>query len=76
MTTATLQIPPDHQALDPHMERPTMTQLKHRIAASGYEVDAELVAEEIVRKLRLLRWARRELVTGSGRTPGRPVHGH
>ena len=76
MTTATLQIQLDYQTTDLPMERPTMTQLKHRIAARGYEVNPELVAEEIVRKLRLVRWARRELVTASGRTPGRPVPGH
>lgn len=53
-------------------ENPTMTDLRNRFA-SGYEVDARLVASEIVRKARLLRWARQELVTAAGRTPGRPL---
>lgn len=54
----------------------TMTELKTQITQREYRVNADLVAEEILRKLRLLRWARRELVSGPGRTPGRPVPGH
>ena len=56
-------------------EDTTMTELKTQIAERKYSVDADLVAEEILRKLRLVRWARRELVSGPGRTPGRPAHG-
>ena len=51
-----------------------MADLKSRFA-SGYEVDAKLVAGEIVRKARLLRWARQELVTSAGRTRGRSLRG-
>jgi hypothetical protein len=51
-----------------------MTELSSRISRD-YEVNAELVAQEIIRKLRLVRWARRELVSGPGRTPGRSVRG-
>lgn len=54
----------------------TMAELKTRIEHRQYSVDAELVAEEILRKLRLVKWARRELVTGAGQTPGRPAHEH
>lgn len=53
-----------------------MTELKTQIAHRDYSVDAELVAEEILRKLRLVRWARRELVSGPGRTPGSPAPHH
>lgn len=49
-----------------------MADLKDMIAAREYQVDAELVAEEILRKLRLVKSARRELSGGGGRTPGRP----
>lgn len=52
-----------------------MTELKGRIAQRDYAVDSDAVAEEILRKLRLVRWARRELVSGAGRTPERPAHG-
>ena len=56
------------------IEDPTMTELQKRYSA-GYEVDAEQVAREIVRKARLLRWARQELAPATGRTPGRPLRG-
>jgi hypothetical protein len=68
-TTPTVDVhPPDR------IEDPTMADLKNRIAA-GYEVDSEQVAREIVRKLRLIKWARHELVSAPGRTPGRPARG-
>lgn len=51
-----------------------MTDFKNRIAA-GYEVDSELVAREILRKLRLVKWARQELTSAPGRTPERPARG-
>jgi hypothetical protein len=47
-----------------------VAEMKDRIAA-GYEVDADLVAREILRKVRLVKWARRELVSAPGRTPMR-----
>jgi hypothetical protein len=56
------------------IEDPTMTEWKNRIAA-GYEVDAERVAEEILRKLRLVKWARREVAGAPGRTPARSARG-
>ena len=56
------------------IEDPTMSEMKNRIAA-GYQVDAELVAQEILRKLRLLKWARQELVSAPGRTPARSARG-
>jgi len=49
-----------------------MADLKPRIA-SGYQVDAEQVAEEILRKLWLVKSVRRELESETGRNhPGRP----
>jgi len=51
-----------------------MADIKRRIAA-GYEVDSELVAREILRKLRLVKWARQELASASGRTPARSARG-
>ena len=56
------------------IEDPTMAEIKSRVAA-GYEVDAEQVEREIVRKLRLVKWARQELVSSPGRTPARPARG-
>ena len=51
-----------------------MAELKDRIAA-GYEIDSELVAREMLRKIRLLKWARQELVSAAGHTPGRSHRG-
>jgi hypothetical protein len=51
-----------------------MAELKKRVA-EGYEVDADLVAREMLRKARLVRWARQELVSAPGRIPGRPARG-
>jgi hypothetical protein len=70
-TTPTLDV---HDQPD-RIEDPRMTEIKNRIAA-GYEVDSEQVAREILRKLRLVKWARHELVSAPGRTPGRPARGH
>jgi hypothetical protein len=56
--------PPELKSPD---EDPTMTKLKTEVAAHQYNVDSALVAEEILRKLRLIRWARHELVSESGR---------
>jgi hypothetical protein len=70
----TLIEPPLNETTEQRVpEEDTMTQLKTQIAQRDYSVDSGLVAEEILRKLRLVRWARRELVSGSGRTPGRPA---
>ena len=50
--------------------------MQDRIAA-GYEVDAEQVAREILRKLRLVKWARQELAERTWSNPrafsSRPV---
>ncbi len=51
-----------------------MPNLQQQIASRHYVVNPELVAEEIIRKLRLVKWARRELVSEPDRTPPRPVH--
>ena len=59
---------------DDATEDATMSEIKTRFAG-GYEVDAALVAQEILRKLRLVKWARQELVSEAGRTPGRPARG-
>jgi hypothetical protein len=45
-----------------------MTKLKTQVAEHSYDVDSSLVAEEILRKLRMIKWARHELVSESGRT--------
>ena len=56
------------------IEDPTMAEMKSRVAA-GYEVDAEQVAREILRKLRLVKWAQQELSSAPGRTPARSARG-
>lgn len=45
-----------------------MTNLAKQVADREYTVDSALVAEEIIRKLRMIRWARHELVSGPDRT--------
>ncbi len=45
----------------------TMTKLKTQVAEHTYNVDSTLVAEEILRKLRMIRSARQELVSGPDR---------
>jgi len=50
----------------PHEDQ-TMTDLKSKVSGQEYSVDSNLVAEEIIRKLRMIRWARHELVSGPGR---------
>ena len=72
LTTKITDMEVDHRTH--RNEDPRMADMKSRIAA-GYQVDAELVAREIVRKLRLLRWARQELVSSPGRNPARPARG-
>jgi hypothetical protein len=57
----------DKELTSPH-EDPTMTKLKTEVAEHAYTVDSALVAEEILRKLQMIRWARQELVSESGRT--------
>jgi hypothetical protein len=52
----------------------TMSEIRTRYAP-GYEIDAELVAREILRKIRLIKWARQELVSEPSRTPGRSARG-
>ena len=56
-------------------EDPTMTNLKHQVAEHGYNVDSALIAKEILLKLRLMRWARHELVSGPGQTPQPKLRG-
>jgi hypothetical protein len=46
----------------PH-EDSAMTKLKTQVAEHAYSVDSSLVAEEILRKLRMIKWARHELVS-------------
>ena len=58
----------------PH-EDPTMTNLKSRVSGQEYSVDSNLVAAEILRKLRMIRWARHKLVSGPGRTPRPKLRG-
>ena len=75
--SATLTKPPLIETIEQRVsEEGTMAELKTQIEQHQYSVDAELVAEEILRKLRLVKWARRELASGPGRIPGRPVHDH
>ncbi len=56
------------QELNSLNEDPTMTKLKTEVAEHHYTVDSALVAEEILRKLRMIRWARHELVSEPGRS--------
>src|SRR4051794_8138846 len=52
---------------------PRVTQLKHTIALDDYSVDAGLVADEILEKMRLVRTVREQLMEGpeADRTRGR-----
>jgi hypothetical protein len=59
----------------PPVEDPSMTDIKARIEGRGYRVDSELVAEAILRKMRLIRWARQELGGAAGHTPHPKLHG-
>ncbi len=52
-----------------------MTKLRNQIAANEYSVDPELVAHEILRKVRLIKWARQELVSAPGRNPQQKLRG-
>jgi len=52
-----------------------MSQLKTKVSEHEYSVDSNLVAEEILRKLRMIRWARQELVSGPGRNPQPKLRG-
>lgn len=72
MSTTLIDPPLNETTQNRAPEEDRMIQLKAQIAQRDYSVDSELVAEEILRKLKLVRWARRELVSGPGRTPGRP----
>lgn len=57
----------------PRIQDNAVSQVKAQIAAHAYTVDAERVAEEIIRKLRFARWARQELAPQTGQTPQRPA---
>lgn len=56
----------EHKTTPP--EDPAMTKLKTQVAAHAYSVDSSLVAEEILRKLRMIKWARHELVSEADRS--------
>jgi hypothetical protein len=58
----------DHDITAPE-EDPRMTRLKTKVSQNDYYVEADLVAEEILRKVKLIRMVRRQLANGSGRTP-------
>ena len=47
---------------------PTLTKIKTQVAEHAYNVDSGLVAEEILRKLRMIKWARHELVSEPDRS--------
>jgi hypothetical protein len=51
----------------PH-EDPTMTKLKTQVAEHAYHPDPALVADAILEKLRMVRWARTELVSEPDRS--------
>lgn len=51
-----------------------MREVRAQITARNYKVDPEQVAEEILRKIRLVRTARQELGTAPGRNPVRHLH--
>ena len=55
-------------------EDSTISEIKTRYAA-GYAIDSELVAQEILRKLRLVKWARQGLVSEPGHTPAPSTRG-
>ncbi len=56
-------------------EDPIMTHLKTQVAEQKYVVDSALVADEMVRKMRIIRSARHELVSGPGQTPQPKLRG-
>jgi hypothetical protein len=56
-------------------EDPTMDKLKTEVAERLYTVDSALVAEEILRKLRMVKWARHELVSEPGRSHQQKLRG-
>lgn len=74
--TTTLAEPPLEARRQSPTEVSEVSELKSQIEQRDYNVDAALVAEAILRKLRLVKWARRELVSEAGRTPGRPAPRH
>lgn len=58
---------------DPNEERP-MSELRQQVALSEYQVDSQQLAEAILRKLHLVRHARRELGdAGQSRLPRAPA---
>jgi hypothetical protein len=56
------------------IEDPRMAEIKTRVA-EGYEVDAELVAQEMLRKAQLVKLARQLLVSAPGHNHVRPARG-
>jgi hypothetical protein len=64
-----LATPPIELIPSDPLEDPMLTKLRNQIAANEYTVDANLVAEEMVRKMRFIKWAREELATAPDRTP-------
>lgn len=57
------------------IEDKKMTELKLQLDRDAYSVDPERVAAAIVRKLRLMKWARRELADEPDRTPKPTLRG-
>lgn len=56
-------------------EDPAMTKLKSQLADGSYDVDSGLVADAILRKLQMIRSARRQLSSAPDRTPGSKLRG-
>ena len=56
-------------------EDPTMSKLKAEVAEQLYTVDSALVAEEILRKLRMIKSTRRQLLSEPGRSPQPKLRG-
>jgi len=52
-----------------------MIKLAKQVADREYTVDSHRVAEEIIRKLRLIKWARHELVSEADQTPQTKLRG-
>lgn len=73
--TATLTLPTNPANDTDPSEDPKMSELKRRFEGESYAPDAGLVAEEIIRKLRLMRWARRVLTDEPDRTRGPKLRG-
>ena len=65
----------NHKRPNSPRQDPAMTDLKTRVQEHGYAVDSSLVAEEILRKLRMVKWARHALASEPDRTPQPKLRG-